>query len=163
MRVIDHEAAGSDVDYLSDSFGHQVTPIARLAPHGHIFLPPPGYESSSPHSSMNRHLQRARLLGVGMEGDEAADLRANDDGRGVHFIVRRIVPAEDVSLPGVGGSSASSSQGAKAKVKAKGKGKGKAVEKEKPLEGLGRGSDEAGPSNLGAAAFTVYDDEEIIF
>lgn len=155
MRVIDHEAAGSDVDYLSDSFGHQVTPIARLAPHGHVFLPPPGYESPSPHSSMNRHLQRARLLGAGMEGDEAADLRANDDGQGVYFIVRRIVPAEDVSL-GIGGSSASSSQGAKAK----GKGKGKAVEKEKPLEGLGRGSDEAGPSNLGAGAFTVYDDEE---
>lgn len=161
MRVIDHEAAGSDVDYLSDSFGHQVTPIARLAPHGHVFLPPPGYESSSPHSSMNRHLQRARLLGAGMEGDEAADLRANDDGQGVQFIVRRIVPAEDVLLLGVGGSGAGSSQGAKAK--AKGKGKGKTVEKEKPLEGLGRGSDEAGPSNLGAAAFTVYDDEEIIF
>lgn len=158
VRVIDHEVAGSDVDYLSDSFGHQVTPIARLAPHGHVFLPPPGYEFSSPHSSMNRHLQRARLLGAGMEGDEAADLRANDDGQGIYFIVRRIVPAEDVSLPGVSGSSTSPSQGAK--EKGKGKGKGKVVEKEKPLEGLGRGSDEAGPSNLGAAAFTVYDDEE---
>lgn len=146
--MIDYEATGSDVDYLSDSFGHQVTPIARLAPRGHVFLPPPGYEFTSPHTAMSRHLQRARLLGAGMEGDETADLRGSDDGQGIHLAVRRIVPSEDVPPLGVGDSSKIPNEGAKAK------GKGK----ENPLESLDRGSDEAGPSNVGA--FTVYDDEE---
>lgn len=164
MRVIDHEAAGSDVDYLSDSFGHQVTPVARPAPLGHVFLPPPGYEFSSPQPAMSRHIQRARSLGAGMEGDETADLRESDDGHGIHLAVRRIVAAEDraTGSQGVKGSSRSPSEGAKAKTKAKAKGKGKekAVEKENPLEDLGRGSDEAGPSNFSAGAFTIYDDDE---
>lgn len=152
VRVIDYEAAGSDVDYLSDSFGRQITPLARLAPRGHVFLPPPGYEFTSPHSAMSRHLQRARLLGAGMEGDETNDLRENDDGQGIHLIVRRIVPAEDIPSLGVGDSSQSPSEGAK--VKGKGKGKGK----EKPSESLDKESDEVDPSNV--CAFTVYDDEE---
>lgn len=150
LRVIDCEAVGSDVDYLSDSFGRQITPLARLAPRGHVFLPPPGYEFTSPHSVMSRHLQRARLLGAGMEGDETKDLRDNDDGQGIHLIVRRIVPAEDVPSLGAGDSSKSPSEGAKAK----GKGKGK----EKPLESLDKENDEVDPSSV--CAFTVYDDEE---
>lgn len=163
--MIDHEVVASDIDYLSDSFGRQVTPVARPAPRGHVFLPPPGYEFSSPNTSLSRYVQRARALGAGMEGDETADLRENDDGEGISAIVRRIVPAEDgtVGLQGGGSPSKSvSGSAAKEKSKKKGKGKEKAVE-EKPLEDLSGGSDEAGPSNGGGipgGGFTVYDGQE---
>lgn len=82
-----------------------------------------------------------------MEGDETADLRESDDGQGIHLVVRRIVPSEDVPSLGPADSSKSPSEGAKAK------GKGK----ENPSESPDKGSDEADP-NVGA--FTVYDDEE---
>lgn len=161
--MIDHEAVISDIDYLSDSFGRQITPVARLAPVGHVFLPPPGYESSSPHSTLIRHVQRARALGAGMEGDETADLRENDDGVGIGTVVRRIVAAEDGAIGLHGGGSSRSPESARKKAKGKDKGKERAVEKEKldkekPLESSGGGSNGAGPSNGGA--FTVYDDEE---
>lgn len=143
--MIDREAFGSDVDYLSDNQGRRVTPLARPAPPGYVFLPPPGYQWQG--SRHNQFLARTRALGAGMEGDETADLRENDDEEGVFISMRRIVAAADVSVGLLEGGSRSASDGVKEKSK-NGKGKDKET----------GGSDDVVPGSVGA--FTVHKDEE---
>lgn len=106
---LDHESGGSDIDYLSDHKGQLVTPIARPPKPSHKFLPPFGFKPNkqfniahdivAPNRQMSSAsyrlaLERARLLGAGMEGDEVGELLTLDDGKGILVEIKQTVPAD---------------------------------------------------------------------
>lgn len=101
------DSAGSDVDYLSDSRGVQVTPIARPAPSNYNWQPPKGFKANrlfnqvhniSPGSAAAKKRQtigyknafeQAKKLGAGMAA--FTSFAETDDGLGVDASVCRIV------------------------------------------------------------------------
>jgi len=106
----DQEFSGlTDVNYLSDQQGNIITPIARPAQPGHQFVPPAGFKATrqfniahgiAHHDHKGRQtvayknvLERIRIMGVGMEGNPAAELMEHDDGSWKTEIVFRSLPA----------------------------------------------------------------------
>ncbi|KAF8242119.1 hypothetical protein K440DRAFT_640152 [Wilcoxina mikolae CBS 423.85] len=106
---IDQDSGASDIDYLSDHTGQQVTPVARPSNPSHKFVPPFGFRSTkqfniahgvsipdrrSSFPSYRQALERIRILGAGMEGDEAGQSLAVNNGRGIQTECKRIVSAD---------------------------------------------------------------------
>jgi hypothetical protein len=106
--TIDQESGVSDVDYLSDHNGQQVTPMARQSNPSYKFVPPLGFRPTKQFkiahgittpdrrttmASYRQTLERLRILGAGMEGDEVEELLVFDGGQGIHTESKRIVPA----------------------------------------------------------------------
>lgn len=110
VLTIDVDSAGSDVDYLFDARGNQVTPIARLAPPDHIWVPPPGHKANKlfkqvhalsaigAEKSKLRQIaaykeayDRAQKLGAGIQVfGHAWDPEGLDDGMGLDAAVIKI-------------------------------------------------------------------------
>jgi hypothetical protein len=108
--ITDQESAGlTDVNYLSDQYGNIITPIAGPAQPGHKFTPPPGFKATRQfniahgidHHVKRRNtmgyrtaLERARIMGAGMEGNPAAELIEHDDGSWKEEIIFRTISAD---------------------------------------------------------------------